>query len=262
MPRRLPSDAPASTVPSRSRRRSVTAASSSATAPCIRRPTRPATRPRCCARRSRRCCRSRTRSRRSPVRCSATTISAPLDNDLIHNFAKDGDADRRAHHRPWPRARRERPRRAEHAGRVLAGQCRRPLPPQEGQLSRADRSEFRRLRPRAHRRRTATTVFRTVKPGPYPWPQLRQRLASRAHPFLGLRLGLCAAADHADVFRGRSADPGLPDRDDDPRQGRARAADRAARPATPRSRSTRSPTVRHRAARPALDLFENRLEGN
>ena len=77
-------------------------------------------------------------------------------------------ADRRAHHRPRPRARRDRPRRAEHAGRVLAGQCRRPLPAQEGHLSRADRPEFRRLRPRADRRRTATTISAPSSPAPIP----------------------------------------------------------------------------------------------
>ena len=66
-------------------------------------------------------------------------------------------ADRRTHRRPRPRARRDRARRPEHAGRVLAGQCRRTLPAQEGHLSRADRSELRRLRSGADRRRTATT---------------------------------------------------------------------------------------------------------
>jgi hypothetical protein len=60
-------------------------------------------------------------------------------------------------------------RRARRAGRVLAGQCRRPLPPQEGRLSRAARPEFRRLRPH-HHRRGRQLCFRTVKPGAYPWP--------------------------------------------------------------------------------------------
>ena len=64
---------------------------------------------------------------------------------------QDRRADRRTHHRAWPRAGRERPRCSQHAGRGVAGQCRRTLPAQERHLPRADRSEFRRLRTHDHR---------------------------------------------------------------------------------------------------------------
>jgi len=46
-----------------------------------------------------------------------------------------------------------------------------------------------------------------------------RRLAPGAYPLLGVRLGLLPAADHPDVFRGRSADRALPDRQHDPRPG-------------------------------------------
>ena len=75
----------------------------------------------------------------------------PLDNDLILNYAKSGEpiGERTIVHgrvldgngRPVP----------EHACGSLAGQCRRPLPPHERHLYRADRPEFRRLRAYDHR---------------------------------------------------------------------------------------------------------------
>ena len=43
--------------------------------------------------------------------------------------------------------------------------------------------------------------------------QLRQQLAARTHPFLGVRLRFRAAPDHPDVFRGRSPGQNLPDRE-------------------------------------------------
>ena len=166
----------------------------------------------------------------------------PLDNDLILQLRQDRRADRRAHHRARPGAGRERPAGAEHAGRVLAGQCRRPLPPQERHLPRADRPQFRRLRARADRRR-GLLLLPHHQAGPLSLAQLRQQLAAGAHPLLGVRLGLRAAAHHADVFRGRSADPEVPDPQHHPGSGGGQAADRAARPQRQRCRSTRSPTA-------------------
>ena len=91
--------------------------------------------------------------------------------------------------------------------------------------------------------------FRTVKPGAYPWRELGQQLAARAHPLLGLRLGLRPAADHPDVLRGRPADPALPDRRGIPRRGGGRAADRAARHERVDPAGQPRLQVRHRAAR-------------
>ena len=48
--------------------------------------------------------------------------------------------------------------------------------------------------------------FRTIKPGALSVAQPRQQLAAGAYPFLGVRLRLRAAPHHADVFRGRPAD--------------------------------------------------------
>ena len=64
---------------------------------------------------------------------------------------QDRRCHRPAHDRLWPGAGRERPSRAGRSGRVLAGQCRRSLPAQEGDLSCRHRPEFRRLRTRDHR---------------------------------------------------------------------------------------------------------------
>ena len=81
-------------------------------------------------------------------------------------LCQDRRTDRRAHHRPRPRSGREWPRRAEHAGRSVAGQRRRTLPAQERHLPRADRSEFRRLRPDDHGSRTATMLSAPSSPAP------------------------------------------------------------------------------------------------
>ena len=55
-------------------------------------------------------------------------------------------------------------------------------------------------------------AFRTVKPGAYPWPNgVNDWRPAHIHfSVFGSRLR--AAADHADVFRGRPADLALPDR--------------------------------------------------
>ena len=134
----------------------------------------------------------------------------PLDNDLILNYAKNGEPIGEriiVHGRVLDE---NRPAGAEHPGRVLAGQCRRPLPSRERHLRRPDRSQFRRLRTRADGRR-GLLLLPHHQARPLSVPQLREQLAAGAHPLLAVRLGLCAAAHHADVFRGRSADPARPD---------------------------------------------------
>ena len=147
-------------------RRSIRSNSISATARCIRRPIHPATRPASAVRRGVRCCRCRIRCPRSPARCSAKTTSDLLDNDLIRNYAKDGDpiGERIIVHGQVLDENRQA--RSQYAGRILAGQCRGPLPAQERHLSRADRSEFRRLRPHADRRATAITISAPSSPAP------------------------------------------------------------------------------------------------
>ena len=115
-----------------------------------------------------------------------------------------GRAARRAHHRARPCARRGRPRRAEHAGRGLAGQCLRPLHPCPRPASGAARSEFHRRRPRAVGRLRLLQIrhhqARRLSLGQSP-----QCLAAGAHPLLGVRPFLRLAAGDADVFPGRSA---------------------------------------------------------
>ena len=102
-------------------------------------------------------------------------------------------ADRRAHRRPRPRPRPARPAGQERAGRGLAGQRERPLPPQEGPVHRRPRPQLRRLRPDAHRRERLLRVPHD-QARPVPVAQPRQRLAPGAHPLrdLGRRLGAAA----------------------------------------------------------------------
>ena len=174
--------------------------------------------------------------------CSRRTSSAPLDNDLILNYAKDGEpiGERIIVHgrvldengRPVPNTLVEIWQ-ANAGGRYRHGNdtTSPPIDPNFGGCGRTLTDETRLLR------------FRTVKPGAYPFRNRRQRLAAGAHPLLDLRLRLCAAADHPDVFRGRPADPARPD----PR-GRSRTGARAEQliapsTSTPRCRSTASPTA-------------------
>ena len=95
-------------------------------------------------------------------------------------------ADWRTHHRARPRAGREWPAGAGHAGRDLAGQCRRPLPSPQRHLSRPDRSELRRLRPGADRRtRLLRIPYRQA--GRLSVPQSGELLAARPHSLLVVR---------------------------------------------------------------------------
>ena len=76
-----------------------------------------------------------------------------LDNDLIRNFARPGESAIGERIIVYGRVLDERGEGVRRRpARVLAGQCRRPLPAQARGLHRAARSEFRRLRPHHHRR--------------------------------------------------------------------------------------------------------------
>jgi protocatechuate 3,4-dioxygenase beta subunit len=111
----------------------------------------------------------------------------PIDNDLTLNYAKPGRARSANGSSCMAASWTNGAPCAQHPGRILAGQCRRPLPAQEGHLSRPDRPEFRRLRtdltgrdgylllPHRQARRLSLA-------------QQRQRLAAGAHPCLGLRI--------------------------------------------------------------------------
>jgi hypothetical protein len=57
--------------------------------------------------------------------------------------------------------------------------------------------------------------FLTIKPGAYPWPNRVNDWRPMHIHFSVFGPGLRPAADHPDVFRGRSADPALPDRPHD-----------------------------------------------
>ena len=128
-----------------------------------------------------------------------------LDHDLIRNYARGGGAplgERIIVHgrvldeegRPVRRAMVE----------VWQANAARPLPPRERHLRRSDRPQLPRLRPGLHRRGRLL---------PLPHDQARrlsvaqpaQRLAARPYPLLVVRHRACAAVDHPDVFRGRSA---------------------------------------------------------
>ena len=176
----------------------------------------------------------------------------PLDNDLIRNFAKTGDAigqriivygrvlDENA--RPVPGALVEFWQ-ANAGGRYrhkketyLAA-----IDPNFGGCGRAITDEDGRY------------WFRTIKPGAYPVAERRQRLAPGAYPLLALRPCLRPAPDHPDVFRGRSDDLAMPDRLDDCGQGGDRPAHRRARPQRHAAHGRARLQVRHRAARAPLD---------
>ena len=210
-----------------------------------------------------RCCRSTTRCRRSPARSSATPCSAPLDNDLIHNFAKPA---------------RARSASASSSTAACSTSAARPVP---GALV-----EFWQANAGGRYRHKKETYLAALDPnfggcgraitdedGCYCVPhhqarrlslaERRQRLAPGAYPFLGLRPRLRPAADHADVFRGRSDDLAMPDRSHDSRQGGDRAADRGARPASDDPDGRAAPTSSTSCcAAAARRMFENRLEGN
>ena len=138
-----------------------------------------------------------------PARSSAID-SAPRQRSHPQ-LRQDGDADRPAHHRLWPCARRERRPVSRCAPRILAGHAggryrrRKPISPPSIRISAdADaRSPMPRGATRSHHQAGRLSLA-----------ERDQRLAPGAYPFLGVRPRLRPAAHHANVFPGRSDDIG------------------------------------------------------
>ena len=130
----------------------------------------------------------------------------PLDHDLILNYAKTGEpiGERTiVHGRVLDENGRGIPNTLVEVWQANAGGRYRhkndtylaPIDPNFGGCGRMITDAGRLLR-LPHRQARRLSV-----------PQPRQLLAAGAYPFLAVRLRLRAAADHPDVFRGRSADP-------------------------------------------------------
>ncbi len=110
-----------------------------------------------------------------PMRHTLSELTGPVYG---HETVREGDsdlttqhkrrADRRAHHRARPCARRGRPRRAQLAGRDLAGQFLRPLRPRPRPASGAARSEFHGRGPHASAMPLATTASSPSSRAPIP----------------------------------------------------------------------------------------------
>ena len=152
----------------------------------------------------------------------------PLDNDLFRNYAKDGEPigeqiivhgyvfDGNA--RPisgtlveiWQ---------ANSGGRYRHKKdtFRAPIDPNFGGCGRMMTDEVRPL------------FFPYGKTRGISFPQFHQQLASGSHPLFDFRPWLRAAADYADVLRGRSADPSQFNHRDHPRQIRGRTFGRGTR---------------------------------
>ena len=173
-----------------------------------------------------------------PVFGEETVVRARLRPDA----AARRRAARRADHRRRPRARRGRQARSQRARRGLAGQCGGPLQARGRPAPCAARPELLGRRALPHRRRGQLPLHHG-QAGRVPLGEPRERLASGAHPFLGLRPGVHPAARHADVLPGRSAVPVRPDLQLGPRPEGAGAAHLRVR-----SRDARSPTGRSRFA--------------
>ncbi|MCS6037597.1 hypothetical protein LNQ52_23660 [Klebsiella pneumoniae subsp. pneumoniae] len=123
------------------------------------------------------------RCQRSPARHLAATTSAPLDNDLILNYAKEGlpIGERIIVHgyvRDGFGLTDEKYAGGSLANANAGGRYRHkkdqylaPIDPNFGGCGRVLTDE------------NGYYCFRTIKPGPYPWRNQAQRLASGAYPF-------------------------------------------------------------------------------
>ena len=121
-------------------------------------------------------------------------------------------------------------------------QRRRPLPPPGRPAPGAAGPELHRARALPHRRRRRVRV-RDGQAGRLSVGQPPQRVAARAHPLLGVRARVRAAAGDADVLPGRPAVLPGPDLQLGARRRGARAARRRVRPRPHASPSGRSPTA-------------------
>ena len=187
----------------------------------------------------------------------------PLDNDLIRNYAKDGDpiGERIVVHGHVLDENRTRPVpntlvefwQANAAGRYrhkkdtyLA-----PIDPNFGGCGRTLTDE------------NGYYYFRTVKPGPYPWRNYVNNWRPAHIHFSIFGSGFAQRLITQMYFEGDPLIPMCPIVHDDPRSGSARPPDCAARPQRQRAVRSAGLPLRHRAARPrARRYFENRPEGN
>src|SRR5581483_7853947 len=145
-----------------------------------------------------------------------------------------------------------RPPGARHAGRGVAGQCRRPLPPRRRRARLgAARPQLLRRRPHADRRRRPLPL-RHDQARRLPLGQPRQRLAAGPHPLLGVRPGLQRTAGDPDVLPRRPAVHLRPDLRQRPR-GRPAPAGGPLRPRRHRARLGAGFPVGHRPRRPPAD---------
>ena len=137
---------------------------------------------------------------------------------------------------------------AQHAGRGLAGQRGRALPPRRRPAPRAAGPQLLRRRALPDRRRGALSL-RHDQARRLPVGQPPQRVAPGAHPLLGLRARLRAAPGDADVLPRRPALLPGPDLQLGARPGGARAHDLPLRPRADAARVGAGLPVRHRPAR-------------
>ncbi len=193
-----------------------------------------------CARRRGRSCRCPRSSTRLPGRCSGRSAIDELDDDLTRQHAgeplgerivvsgrvldEDGRPVRGALVEVWQ---------ANAAGRYhhVVDQHPAPLDPNFSGAGRCLTDADGQL------------PLRHDQAGLVPLGQPRERVAPGAHPLLGVRAGVHAAARHPDVLPGRPAVRVRPDLPLGPRPEGARAAGLELRPRARRSRTGRSATA-------------------
>ena len=188
--------------------------------------TRPATSPRCCARRVSRCCRCEGSVSEITGPVFGHNDLGPLDNDLIRNYAKDGDPIGErivVHGRVLDETGRGVPNTLVEFWQANAGGRYRhkkdtylaPIDPNFGGCGRAltDANGY--------------YYFRTVKPGPYPWRNYVNSWRPAHIHFSVFGSGFAQRLITQMYFEGDPLIPRLPDPDDDARPGRARAGSMA-----------------------------------
>ena len=234
--------------------------STSAIATFTRRPTRRSTRRACCARRAYLSGRCRTRCPRSPGRCSRRTSSVLLDNDLLRNYAKDGEPigeqiivhgyvldgnGQPISHTLVEVWQANAGGRYRHRNDTYIA----PIDPNFGGCGRMLTDE------------NGHYFFRTVKPGAYPFRNHVNSWRPAHIHFSVFGTGFAQRLITQMYFEGDPAHPAQFDHRDHPRQGGGRAPGRAARPQRgPPSRMPRLP-LRYRASRTTPDLVREQAPG-
>ena len=180
-------------------------------------------------------------------------ILGELDNDLIHNFAKPGESAIGERIIVYGRVLDERGKGV--AGRpagILAGQCRRPLPPQEGRLSRAARSRISAAAAAPSPTRTAAMRCAPSSPAPIPWPNGANDWRPAHIHFSVFGHGFAQRLITQMYFEGDPMIWQCPIVRIDPGPRGDRDADRRARHAGDDPDGRARLQIRHRAARPPL----------